>query len=272
MTTDRDLDRIARAWLADGPEELSDRVIDAAVDQIHLTRQRRTVGVPWRLPTMTTPTRVAAAAVIGVLVVGGTLFILGRPGPSAVGGGPAPTLAPTATPTHVPVAATPSTTAIPVPALTETFTSPRHGYSILLPAGWTATPAIKPWTTGIDTTYLDPALDALGSDEALLAVASSPLAKGQTAEQWLVPYCRSGADGKTCGRQIAIGDTVGHVDEDGLSVEGGTVETGGRVFGAAVVVDGRGYIFTLDGHVDTKLFEALLKTVTFDAANAIDTP
>lgn len=269
MTTDRDLDRIAKAWLADGPEELSDRVIDAAVDQIHLTRQRRTVGVPWRLPTMTTPARVVAAAVIGVLVVGSTLFILGRPGSSGVGGAPAPTMAATATPTVVVPA---PARAVPIPALTETFTSARHGYSIKLPAAWTATPATKPWITGIDTTYRDPALDALGDDEALLAVASSPLAKGETAAQWLVPYCRSGADGKTCGRQISIGDQVGYVDEDGLSTEGGTVETGGRIFDAAVVVDGRGYIFILDGNVDTALFEALLRTVTFDAASAIDTP
>ena len=41
MTTDRDFDRIAMAWLADGPDELSDRVLDTVVDQIHLTRQRR---------------------------------------------------------------------------------------------------------------------------------------------------------------------------------------------------------------------------------------
>ena len=44
MTTERDFDRIATAWLADGPDELSERVIDAAVDQIHLTRQRRAIA------------------------------------------------------------------------------------------------------------------------------------------------------------------------------------------------------------------------------------
>ena len=61
MTTDSDLDRISRAWLVDGPDELSDRVLDAVSDQIHLTRQRRATRPPWRFSTMTVPARVAAA-------------------------------------------------------------------------------------------------------------------------------------------------------------------------------------------------------------------
>ena len=77
MTTDRDFDRIAIAWLADGPEELSDRVLDAVVDEIHVTRQRHGLRLPWRFPSMTTPARVAAAAVIGVLAIGGALYALG---------------------------------------------------------------------------------------------------------------------------------------------------------------------------------------------------
>ena len=49
---------------------------------------------------MTTPARVAAAAVIGVLAVGGALFVL-RPGDSSVGG-PGPTPTPTSTPAASP--------------------------------------------------------------------------------------------------------------------------------------------------------------------------
>ena len=37
MTTDDDFDRIAQSWLAAGPHELPARVIDAVVDEIHLT-------------------------------------------------------------------------------------------------------------------------------------------------------------------------------------------------------------------------------------------
>jgi hypothetical protein len=266
MTTDRDLDRITRAWLADGPEELSDRVIDAAVDQIRLTRQRRTVGVPWRMPTMTTPARVATTAVVGVLVFGGALLFFGRSGQPAVGGA-STSPSPSATSTSVPSAT--ATAAIPVPALTQVISSPRHGYSVMVPSDWTLTPASAPWTTGIDTLYDDPGLDKLGNAEVRLAIASQPLG-GQSPSDWLAPYCRSGTTKTACGREIAIGDQTGHVDEDGLSAGGGTVETGGVIFDAAVTADGRGYIFIMDGHVDNALFEAVLRTVTFDAANAVD--
>ena len=95
MTTDHDFDRIAMAWLADGPEALADRVMDAVVDEIHVTPQRHALRLPWRFPSMTTPARVAAAAVIGVLALGGALFALG-PGRSGIG---APGATPLPTPT-----------------------------------------------------------------------------------------------------------------------------------------------------------------------------
>ncbi len=194
MTTDRDLDRIARAWLADGPEELSDRVIDAAVDQIHLTRQRRTFGVPWRLPTMTTPARVATAAVIGVLVFGGALLFFGRPGQPAVGGAAASPSASVA-PTTAPSAA--ATTAIPTPALTQVITSSRHGYSVTVPSDWTFTPATAPWTTGIDILADDPGLDRIGNAEVTLAIASQPLERPEPV--------------RLAGTVLPVGD-----DEDGV--------------------------------------------------------
>jgi hypothetical protein len=99
MTTDRDFDRIALAWLADGPEELSDRVLDAVVDEIHVTPQRHALRLPWRFPSMTTPARVAAAAVVGVLAIGGALYLF-SPGGSI--GGPGPTPSPTASPSPSP--------------------------------------------------------------------------------------------------------------------------------------------------------------------------
>ena len=99
MTTDNDFDRIAMAWLADGPDRLADRVMDTVVDEIHVTPQRHAMRLPWRFPSMTTPARVAAAAVIGVLAIGGAVFALG-PGRSGVGG-PGPTPSPTQSPTPI---------------------------------------------------------------------------------------------------------------------------------------------------------------------------
>lgn len=182
MTTDRDFDRIAAAWLADGPEELSDRVIDAAVDQIHLTRQRRAITAPWRLPTMTTPARVAAAAVIGVLVFGGALFFLGRPGQSGVGGPPP---SPSVRPTTVP---SPSAAPSPyvMPPITSTFTSTLYRYSIAMSQAWTATPATTPWV-GLDNS--GSAVDSIaitGTDSEIDGASQS--LTGISYSDWVAAY------------------------------------------------------------------------------------
>ncbi len=103
MTDDRSLERAARSWLENGPTEAPDRAVEAALLRIETTPQERDLRIPWRLPKMTTPARVAATAVIGVLVVGGAFFMLGRPGQSGVGG-PGPTSTPTASPTLIPSA------------------------------------------------------------------------------------------------------------------------------------------------------------------------
>ena len=105
MTDDRSLERAARSWLEIGPTEAPDRAMEAALLRIQTTPQERDLRIPWRFLTMTTPARVATAAVIGVLVVGGALFILGRPGQSDIGGpGPTATSTPSTSPTPVPSA------------------------------------------------------------------------------------------------------------------------------------------------------------------------
>jgi hypothetical protein len=92
MTDDRSLERAARSWLENGPTQAPDRAVEAALLRIETTAQERDWHVPWRLPKMTTTVRVATAAILGVLVVGGALLMFGRPGQSGVGGpGPSPT-------------------------------------------------------------------------------------------------------------------------------------------------------------------------------------
>ena len=92
MTDDRSLERAARSWLENGPSEAPDRAVEAALLRIETLPQERDWHVPWRLPKMTTTARVAAAAVLGVFVVGGALFMFGPPRQSGVGGpGPSPT-------------------------------------------------------------------------------------------------------------------------------------------------------------------------------------
>ncbi len=79
--TESDFDRAARLWLEDGPNQLSDRVLQAALDEIHVTRQRRAVWPAWRFPSMSNTIRLAAAvAVLVVAVVGIRYFSPGDGG------------------------------------------------------------------------------------------------------------------------------------------------------------------------------------------------
>ena len=92
MTDQRELDRLLDAYFVDGTDELADRVIDAALDQIDHTPQRRRIRAPWRFQTMPMSARVAAAAVIGVIAVAGAVYLI-RPNQPAVGP-PGPTPSP----------------------------------------------------------------------------------------------------------------------------------------------------------------------------------
>jgi hypothetical protein len=116
MTSQRDFDRIAQAWLELGPDEAPDRVIAAVLQAAETTPQvRRPIGRPtWRSFHMN---RLPIAAVMAavVIVIGGGILLV-RPGQST-GTGPA-TASPSPT---VPSAA------VPAPAaLQATWVGPRR--------------------------------------------------------------------------------------------------------------------------------------------------
>ena len=93
---ENEFDRTARAWLDEGPTEMSDRVIQAALDEVHATRQRLAWWPARRNLQMNNMLRaiVAAAVVVGVGVT--AINVLpGRDG----GNGSLPTSPPTAAPT-----------------------------------------------------------------------------------------------------------------------------------------------------------------------------
>ncbi len=88
MTDQQELDWMLEAFFVQGTDELADRVLDEALDEIDHTHQRRRSAVTRRFNTMSMPARLAAAAVIGVLVVGGTLFLWNPFSSSSVGVSP----------------------------------------------------------------------------------------------------------------------------------------------------------------------------------------
>ena len=94
MSTDRETTRIVRSWLDEGATRLPDRVLDAVLDQVPATRQRRSGWSAWRSFQMNTYAKLAAgAAAVLVLAFVGYQFL---PGNGGIGG--KPTIAPSPSP------------------------------------------------------------------------------------------------------------------------------------------------------------------------------
>jgi hypothetical protein len=185
--TDRPFDRIADAFLADGPDVLPDRVLESAFEEVHRTHQRRVlVRGPWRFPTMNTYAKLAvgAVAVVAIGLIG--LNFLG-PGQTGVGGAPSATPSASAEPSpSATVVPTPTPTpGLTAPPLTGGFTSEMHGISIAYPATWLTRPATEPWTSGF-LDFGNEAGDALyepsNPGNIWLTLASQPLGDRTPAE------------------------------------------------------------------------------------------
>ena len=95
MSTDRETTRVVRSWLEEGVTALPDRVLDAVLDQVPATPQRRSWWPAWRSNSMSTYAKLigAAAAVLLVAVVGYQFL----PRNGGIGG--QPTIAPSPSPT-----------------------------------------------------------------------------------------------------------------------------------------------------------------------------
>jgi hypothetical protein len=140
MNDDRSIERAARSWLEAGPTEAPDRAVEAALLRIETTPQERDLRIPWRFPTMTTPARVATAAVIGVLAIGGAAFLIGRTGQSNVGGtapsaSPSPTVSasPSPTPSNAPLLALPDGPVVAGTYVSTPFAPGQPGRACMVP-------------------------------------------------------------------------------------------------------------------------------------------
>lgn len=103
MSIERDTTRIVRSWLGEGVTALPDRVLDAVLDELPTTRQRR--ALRWPARTLLHRDRavaygVAAAAAVIVALLG--IGFLSPGGPSVGGPGATPTPTATASPVALP--------------------------------------------------------------------------------------------------------------------------------------------------------------------------
>ena len=277
MTTQRDLERALDAFLAEGADEVADRVIDDALLTIDHTTQRRVLSAPWRTLQMFAPARTAAAVIALAAMIGGAAYLLV---PSSQIGGPPPTASPAASPADSP---SPSPSAFEAidPATWVPYTSERYGYTLEHPADWSIKPSQIDWQPGTIHSELsqwpDEISDAQGGFNArgyTIYAGRQDLETGQTPESWTAQYITNKAlDGTDACGDIST-DRYAPVEIDG--------ETGQRIemvcvstqfYTAAIVVhDGSAYLVALATLADSgngravELFDAVLASFRFAAS------
>jgi hypothetical protein len=130
MSSDRDVTRIVRSWLDEGVTQLPDRVLDAVLDQVPATAQRR---FPWRLARFALTNNPVGLALTAAVVVALVLGISLLSGPSVGDHRDAtPTPRPSASPISRPGATWPlaaGTYSLPDFPLAITFTVPTGWHS-----------------------------------------------------------------------------------------------------------------------------------------------
>jgi hypothetical protein len=100
MRTDPETTRIVRSWLEEGRTALPDYVLDAVLDRIPATPQRRHPWSAWRSHQVNTMLKMAlAAAAVVVIVVAGLTFLPREGGVGGPGAAPPrPSVSPSPTP------------------------------------------------------------------------------------------------------------------------------------------------------------------------------
>lgn len=204
---------------------------------------------------------------IGVVVAFGGLVAIARLG--QIGAGAEPTPYPSGSP---------SGPAVLIPPLTETFESPRNGFSVDYPSGWSVRPATKAWPQDFFLPLGNPALDELKKEgEARLNVASQPLGAGETEAEWLASYAHAYQGSKPCGTTPATSPTLAIDGHTAYLVTDGCPMSADQHFsspdvayGAVVVAAGRVYEITFDGNVDRAYFDAIAVTIRLNPASAVD--
>jgi hypothetical protein len=156
MSTDRDTTRVVRSWLRTDEHESADRVLDAVLDRLDTTPQRRFTWWPARrFSPMNAAVRIALAsvAVVAIALVGITIYraqnVADTADPTPI---PQPTPIPMGIPSREGTALDAGTYAIPVPGGVVVTVS--------LPDGWESegpTTVVKNQSVAFDVRLVDQA-------------------------------------------------------------------------------------------------------------------
>ena len=221
---------------------------------------------------MPTSTRLAAAiAIVAIAGLAGlTLFRGGIGGPG-----------PVASPSHQAATPAPSTAALPtatpapqatMPPLSAEFTSTWYGYRVRYPADWQVTPGQGPWPIGANLLHGDPRLDEIkgggGYDGVRIVGASVALPH----LMGLLDFrAFASPQGSTCASIDPLSEPL-RVDgvEALVSINGcrSLSELSGLIWDVVLVTGGRGYDFTIDGHLTAAEAQAWLNTIRLEPSTA----
>jgi len=266
MSNKREFEPIARAFMAGGPTQLADRVLESSLAEVHHTRQRRVLmRAPWRTPVMNIYAKLAAAAVV-VVAVGalGVWFLSPGPSSAPVGAPPAPSAAPSPSPTPGPNAVPSSGPT--TPPLSGTFTSTRYGISLAIPDGWTTEPGTEAWDGAAFPNYGDPSVDLIHDPvrqgDLWLMVTSL-----QAADPGIWPQDQFAGSGCSSTERVTVDGISGLIGSDFTSTDCSVVFVSTAI--------GRGYQIRLydssglPGY-DRAWFDEVLATVDLRPEDAVD--
>jgi hypothetical protein len=265
MNATRDPETILTAWLDEGPSDLPDATRRAILTALPTTRRARSGPfAPWRFSQMLIYPRVAAAVLVTVIAVGGTMYLLGQRNP--VG-------APASTDTQATRTPTPSapiekpTPAPPDTSLWNPFTSAFYGFSVKHPGAWTEQPASGHWTY---ETQDDADVDIFWSPTGWpdFKGFETKIPAGMTADGFISALT---VDAVVHACYPATPDlwTQTTVDGHPASIAYAGCNEHFYFAQAVVVIDKRVWIFDLDGP-DRSLIVPFLSTVKIDPAAVVD--
>ena len=184
MTDHIDFDHVAQAWLREGPDQLADHILDAALEQVHDTAQLRRRGLRWRFPDMSSSLRIAGALTVVAIAAAGTFALLPRQPSVGTIASPIPAPTTSVAPASVaPTAAAPTASAAAPVALIP-FQSTRYHYSMDRPASWTAVAGTEDWAPDRFPSPGGVAEDRFVSDkdpDTWILATSDPLRPGEQA-------------------------------------------------------------------------------------------
>jgi hypothetical protein len=257
----RDPDPVLASWLDEGPTDLPDATRRAILTALPTTPQaRRGLLAPWRSHHMNIFARGAVVLVLAVVAIGTASLLAG---PIKVGG-PTPTATPTPTPTP---------TLTPTP---QVFTSARYRYSITLPTGWVATPALAKWDGTTAPIFNDPVVDAFGPVGDVAAfVSAAPTSRSLAA--WVADGIATNAQVHTVDSGCSNFATPDSVESITIGGQPGTLVGFKNCFFvnmAFTVVNGDGYRFAFRDplSMNSPTITTLLGSVVFDKLESPSAP